>query len=188
MEFDIARIAKLDDPLRFETLVPEVMWAALRPTDPETLVEIGAGTGMFAARFASMAPGVTVYAVDTSPEMLAWMREKRPEVASGRVVPVLSEEARVPLPDAVADGVYMINLHHELSDPEAVYGEAFRLAKAGGRVLAVDWLPVETPKGPPLSVRIEPEDLASALRRAGFADALPVPGLDWHGMAAGTKP
>ena len=34
------------------------------------IVEIGAGTGLFAARFARMAPGAIVYAVDLEPAMV----------------------------------------------------------------------------------------------------------------------
>ena len=187
-KFDPAKIARLDDPGRFDTLIPEVMWDAFGLDDPETLVEIGAGTGMFAARFASLAPRAVVYAADTSERMLEWMSDHRPEVAEGRVVPIHAEETSVPLDDEVADGLYMIAVHHELVDAPASYAEAFRLVKPGGRILVVDWAPIETPKGPPQEVRATPEQLAEALREAGFEDAQPVAGLPWHGMAAAGKP
>lgn len=186
-QYDLARIAKLDDVGRFDTLVPEVMWGALGAPDAQSAVEIGAGTGLFAARFVALAPRVTVFAADVDDAMIEYMCRKRVQVASGRLIPVKAEERRVPLPDEIADAVYMINMHHELADPAVTYAEALRLLKPGGRVLAVDWLPIETPKGPPIAIRVSPEHLAEALRRAGFSDAVPVPGLAWHGMAAGTK-
>jgi SAM-dependent methyltransferase len=180
-KFDPRKLERLTDEGRFETLVPEAMWTALGNPIPRTIVEIGSGPGLFAARFAAMAPGATVYAVDTEPAMLEWMRANRPEVAEGSIVPVLAEETHVPLDDGIADLVTMLNLHHELADPAATYAEAFRLLADGGQILVVDWAPVETPHGPSLSVRVTAETLAAFLgdaatpRRPGRPAARPRP-------------
>lgn len=187
LKFDIAKLEKLNDPGRFETLQPDAMWQALGLDEPHVLVEIGAGTGMFAAEFSRRAPGVTVYAADTVPEMVAWMRENRSEVAEGRVVPVLSEEGSVPLDPGIADGVVMINLHHELAKADAIYAEALRLLRPGGRVLVVDWAPEDTPKGPPVAVRATSGDLEGFLRRAGFAEVKVHDVLPWHSCVTGTR-
>lgn len=185
--FDIAKIARLDDPGRFETLDPDAMWRALGSPSPRTIVEIGAGTGMFAARFAAMAPGATVYAADTEPAMLEWMREKRPEVAEGRVVPVLSEQTSVPLADGIADLVCMINLHHELADPAAIHAEAFRLTAPGGQLLAVDWAPRETPKGPSQAVRVPGAEAIRVAGDAGFSGLVEHDALPWHWLVTGVR-
>jgi len=182
LKFDPAKLEKLNDPGRFETLRPDVMWDAFALENPRMLVEIGAGTGMFAGEFARRAPGVVVYAADTVTDMVAWMTENRVEVAEGRVLPLLSTETAVPLGDAVADGVYMINLHHELADPGAIYSEAHRLLRPGGRILVVDWAPADTPKGPPAAVRTSAGELAVFLERAGFEDVEMHDGLPWHSL------
>lgn len=188
LKFDLAKIAKLDDPSRFETLDPDAMWRALGSPSPRSIVEIGAGTGLFAARFARLAPDAVVYAADIEPAMLEWMRDEREEVAAGRVVPVLSEEGHVPLPDASADLVYMVNLHHELADPEAIHAEALRMLVPGGLLLAVDWAPRETPKGPPLEVRVAGEAAAAVAAAAGFDDVRVHDDLPWHWMVTARKP
>lgn len=185
--FDLAKIAKLDDPGRFETLIPEVMWDALGAPDPRHVIEIGAGTGIFAARFAALAPHAVVHAADVEPAMLEWMHEHRPEVASGRVVPVLSQDRRVPLADASADLVFMINLHHELEDPAALYAEVFRLLRPGGQAMVVDWAPGETPKGPPQAVRVPAGVVAAMLEACGFTDARSHAGLPWHWLVTARK-
>ena len=186
-KFDVAKLERLNDPARFEDLDPARMWEALGSPEPEAIVEIGAGTGLFSARFAAMAPDATVYAVDVAPEMVAWMRENRPEVAAGRVVPVLAEETRIPLADAVADLVVTINLHHELADPEATYREARRLLRPGGRILASDWLPGDSPHGPSQLVRVTGEQLAQSLEHAGFTDATVHPPLRWASLVTATR-
>lgn len=188
LKFDPSKLEKLNDPGRFESLPPEVIWRASGAKDPRTIVEIGAGTGMFSGAFARLAPQATVYAVDVEPVMIDWMRRERPEVAAGRVVPVLSEERHVPLADAIAELVVMINLHHELADPAAIYSEAHRLLVPGGRVVVVDWARRETPKGPPLAVRATPEVLRRHLEESGFTEvAVDEMALPWHQVTTGTR-
>jgi len=187
--FDVAKLERLNDPERFDTLMPDVMWRAIGSPCPTTIVEIGAGTGLFSAEFTHYAPGAVIHAVDTEPLMLQWMRDHRPEVAEGRIVPVLSTEERVPLADGVADVVVMINLHHELAVPDAIYSEAARILKPGGRLLVVDWAARETPRGPALHIRVTATALETFLMRAGFVDVdVTETELPWHVMATGTKP
>jgi len=187
LKFDIAKLERLNDPGRFESLDPVIMWAALGNPDPIVIVDLGAGTGLFAARFAQMAPASTVYAVDTEDAMLAWMHENRPEVAEGRIVPVKAEESKVPLPDDFAGVVTMINLHHELADPDATYAEVYRLMKPGGQILVVDWRPGESPKGPPQEVRVPADDLVMFLERAGFVRARSQGGLPWASLVTAER-
>lgn len=190
LKFDMAKLERLNDPGRFESLPPEVFFSALGGLDDaRAIVEVGAGTGLFAAAFAERAPEAIVYAADTAVEMLDWMRVNRPEVAQGRIAPIKAEETSVPLADGVADVVYMINIHHELAYPEASYAEALRLLKPGGRLLVVDWAPRETPKGPPQEVRVSGEALAALLRGAGFTGVeIDEVTLPWHLMATATRP
>ena len=189
LKFDLKKIAKLDDPGRFETMVPEVMWRALGDPQPSTIVEIGAGTGLFAQRFSEMAPGATVYAADTEQPMLDWMREHRPGVATGSVVPVLSTETSVPLPDGGADIIMLLNVHHELAEPGAIYTEALRLLRPGGQILVVDWAPKETPKGPPVEIRSSGESIAAMLGETGFsAGVVHDEALVWHTMVTAVRP
>jgi len=188
-KFDMSKIARLDDEGRFETMKPDVMWAALGSPEPRVIVEIGAGTGLFSARFATLAPQATIYAADTEVTMLDWMREHREGVAAGCVVPVLSDEDAVPLETASADLVMMLNLHHELADPAAIYAEAGRLLRSGGQVLVVDWADFETPKGPPLAIRASAEQLAAFLEHAGFIQVVNHAGaLPWHSLLTAVRP
>lgn len=167
---DPEKLAKLDHPGRLEQLDPSAMYEALGRPEVSVWVDVGAGTGIITAAFARLMPAATFYGADTSPEAVAWMREHRDEAREGRLLPLLAEESRVPLDDGVADVVSMIALHHELADKHASYTEAMRLLRPGGQLLVVDWKPIETPKGPPLSLRVTAQDIADAAKEAGFAD------------------
>ena len=188
LKFDAAKLERLNDPGRFDSLPPQKMWDALDVAAESTIIEIGAGTGMFASAFTRIHPALRVFATDIEPVMIEWMREHLPEVLEGRIVPLLAEESRVPLDDEMVDGAYMINLHHELADPDASYRETARLLKPGGRILVVDWLDRETPKGPPMQVRASSDRLREHLLAAGFDDIEIHASLEMHSMLSATKP
>lgn len=189
LKFDVGKLEKLNDPGRFTTLDPDVIWPAVAFEAPATIVDLGAGTGLFAEAFAAREPGAVVFAVDSEPAMTAWMREHRAGSADGRLAVVDSTETSVPLPGACADVVTMINLHHELADALATYTEALRLLRPGGRVLVVDWAPTDTPKGPPLAVRATADTLRHHLEAAGFTDVDVRSGaLPWHTLVTASRP
>ena len=187
-KFNPERLAMLDEPARLDALQPGEMWRALRSPAPSVIIEIGAGTGGLAARFAALAPDAVIYAADIEPGMLQWMRDKHPEVSAGRIVPVPSEENHVPCGDALADIVYMVTLHHELVDPQAMYIETLRLLKPGGRLLVADWAPRQTPGGPPLHERVSAGEVMKMLEGVGFEDVTEHPELPWTWLVTARKP
>ncbi len=186
-KFDPKSIDKLNNPERFDRENPDVIWKELELTDPRVLVDIGAGTGFFAVPFARKGPAITVHACDLQDEMLAWLREHIPGDLRGRIIPVKMEERSVPLPDGIADLVYMINLHHELEDRSAIMRECFRLLKPGGTVMAIDWKKSETPSGPPQEIRVTEEEIVSDMKAAEFRDVKRHPVLPYHNFVTGKK-
>jgi SAM-dependent methyltransferase len=187
IKFDIEKIARLDDVGRFDDLDPGVMWEALGSPSPRAIVDIGAGTGLFARRFARLAPGAIVFAADTEPRMLAWIAEHPDREVDARLRPVLAEETAVPLSDSSTDLVVMVNLHHELADPEATYREALRLLRPGGQLLVVDWAKTEMVGGPPQHVRATSDEIVGMLGAAGFSDARVHHGLPKHSLVTALK-
>ena len=186
-KFDIAHLERLNDEARFEYLDPGVMWAAANTPDARTIVEIGAGTGLFACRFAELAPKADIYAADIEPIMIRWMFQHRPEALSGRLHPILAEETKIPLPTGEADLALMINVHHELADPRSSYCEALRLLKIGGTLLVADWLPGDTGSGPPQAVRATADQIEETLASVGFCEISSHEGLPQHSLLTGRK-
>lgn len=187
-KFDVARLAGLNDEARFESLPPEVMWRALGDPSPQTIVDIGAGTGLFSCRFAEMVPDSQVYAVDIEPSMIHWMLEHRPLYLCERLHPLLGKETAVPLGTGEADLAVMINLHHELVDPHASYREALRVLRIGGQLLVADWAPGGDSERPPQHIRSSPELIAETLSAVGFESVTSDSGLQSHSLLTARKP
>jgi predicted O-methyltransferase YrrM len=101
-KFNPAMLDRLRDPGRLRWMNPGGVWAVLtlwnfRPIG--TLVDLGAGLGFFAIPFARRMPYGQVYACDSSPEMLEHLKAELAEHRAANVIPVLTEEVRIPLPN-----------------------------------------------------------------------------------------
>jgi len=179
-KFDPKKLAKLNDPRRLEYLNPELIWEKVAIENPAVLIDIGAGTGFFALLFGRKMQKGKVYACDISDELLAWMNDNLPAESKGIVIPVKMEESSVPLPDSVADLVYMINLHHELEEPLRILAESRRLLKEGGKLMIIDWKREETPEGPPLEIRVAEETIEDQMLASGFANIKKHAVLPYH--------
>lgn len=186
--FDPAKLDRLNDVGRLIDLVPDAMWRAFGTPDARTVVEIGAGTGMFAREFAGRMTAGTLYAVDSEPAMLAWMGEHLSGDDAVEIVVTDADANDVPLPDGLADLVYSVNLHHELDDPNRMIAEAKRLLRPGGTLAIVDWKRESTPKGPPLDHRISAADISRQLGDAGFIDVATHEVLPYHSVVTGVRP
>ncbi|MEJ2696238.1 MAG: class I SAM-dependent methyltransferase [Candidatus Sulfobium sp.] len=186
-KFDPQKLAKLNDPKRLEYLDPDVIWDTLNLENPRTIVDIGAGTGVFAFQFSRRMSGGRTYACDLLDVMVKWMKENLPGELKDSVIPLKMEESSVPLPDGIADLVYMINLHHELEEPEKMTKEAYRLLRKGGSLAVIDWKREDTPEGPPLSFRVTAETIERQMKAAGFLQIGERPVLAFHSFVTGKK-
>lgn len=168
--FDVTRLPRMKDPGRLQDLPPEVIWGVVGGPQVQCLIDLGSGPGVFSIAFARKIPEGVVYAADLAPEALDMVREDCAEAGVPNVIPVRTSAVYVPLPDATADVVVQINLHHHLADQLGTLAECHRLLKPGGRIAIIDWAKKETPKGPPLEMRCTPEGVGEQLKQSGFAD------------------
>jgi SAM-dependent methyltransferase len=152
----------------------------LSPAPGMTLVDIGAGTGQFAAAFSDWF-GLSVVAVEPSAAM-------RAQIPRGPDIRVLEGDASaLPLPDDSADGAWLSLVLHHIGDLEAAAREIRRVLRPGAPVLIRQGFPgrldrVELVRWFPETARMADtypsvEQTCQAFVTAGFRrDALePVP-------------
>ncbi len=100
----------------------------LRPSRGMTLVDIGAGTGAFAAAFSEWFD-LSVLAVEPSAAM-------RAQIPQSPAIGVLEGDAMsLPLPDASADAAWLSLVIHHIPDLEAAAREIRRVLRPGAPVL-----------------------------------------------------
>ena len=100
----------------------------IRPSPGMTLVDIGAGTGVFAAAFSDWF-GLSVIAVEPS----AAMREQIPQTSF--IHALEGDAGALPLPDESADAAWISLVLHHIPDLEAAAHEVRRVLRAGAPVL-----------------------------------------------------
>ena len=187
-KFDVKKLERLRDPERLTYLNPDKIWSVIGRGDVKTVVDLGAGVGVFSIPFSRNIPAGTVFACDLSAEMLQHLEEALQAEAVENVVPVKTGEVAVPLDGGIADVVFMVNLHHEFDAPAESLRECRRLLRPGGLVAVIDWKPQETPSGPPLHVRVTPETVQKQLRGAGFEDVHSHDLLPHHYLITSRRP
>lgn len=96
--------------------------AALLGTGPGTCLEIGCGTGIYAAQVRKQ--GWTPVGVDISAGMLKY--------ADGRLPVARADVRRLPVGDGAVDAVIAVMAHTDMPDYPAVLHEVARVLRAGG--------------------------------------------------------
>jgi ubiquinone/menaquinone biosynthesis C-methylase UbiE len=185
-KFNPARLEILNNPQRLLDIPPDFIWDRLNMQPPPSaiFIEIGAGTGFFSTRFAKRTNGGRVYACDISKTMVDWMKKN---ITIPDVIPILMEENRIPLEDGIADLVYTINLHHELSEPVTALKEANRLLKTRGRIFVADWKKEDMTRGPRLEIRYTSQKVMDQLTEAGFRNAEAHQGMPFQFLVTAEK-
>ncbi|OGG95104.1 MAG: hypothetical protein A2527_07975 [Candidatus Lambdaproteobacteria bacterium RIFOXYD2_FULL_50_16] len=188
IKFDPKKLAKLNDPERLKFQDPNLFWPLLALKNPKLMVEVGCGTGFYSAELLKLAPNAKLIGLDISEELLSWARENRPEVSQGRLDLRLMPESQIPLESQIADLVVMVMLHHELHQPLAILAECKRILKPAGKLLILDWAPVDSPMGPPAHIRVSAQTMADQMAQAGFENVKTPKLYDWFGVAMGQSP
>lgn len=105
--------------------------------DDQRLLDIGAGTGVFADRALRHSDRRTVYALDLSPKMLA-QAVARQQSWPGRLEIVRADSQLLPFADDSLDVVTCCHSFHHYPDQARVVSEMHRVLRPGGRLFLLD--------------------------------------------------
>lgn len=110
----------------------------LRPG--QTVCDLGCGNGFYTLRLAAeVAPTGEVYAVDIQSEMLRMLADRAEARQVRNVRPVLGEGSDPKLPAGAMDLVLMVDVYHEIAEPQAMLRAVRQSLKPTGRVALVEF-------------------------------------------------
>ena len=168
---DPARIERLRNPARYEQVNPERVWDVVERPSTGVIVDVGAGVGFVTLPLARSASGCTVVACDVLQGMLDLLREDATERGLNNVeCRLMDNPSRLPLSDGAANAIVMLQVHHELGEPQALVSDCCRALAPGSPLLIVDWKDEELEGVPPAGRRVAAATIASQLRLGGFED------------------
>jgi ubiquinone/menaquinone biosynthesis C-methylase UbiE len=130
----------LDRPEREAEEAPSRAIRALKIEPGQTIADIGAGSGYYSLLLSkAVGPQGRVFATDIQPEMLAIVKSKIDAQAIGNVQLVLGTETETKLPDSSVDLGIMVDVYHELQQPQLFLRSVKRALKPGGRLVLVEF-------------------------------------------------
>ena len=109
----------------------------LKPQD--RVADIGAGSGYFTFRMATLVPQGKVYAVDISPQMLGIVRSRIRQNQISNVIPVQSTIKNTMLEEESVDVVLIVDAYHEFSHPREMALSINRALSENGRLILIEY-------------------------------------------------
>ncbi|MBC7927539.1 MAG: methyltransferase domain-containing protein [Bryobacteraceae bacterium] len=105
-----------------------------------TIADVGAGSGYFTVRLATrVGASGKVYAVDVQPEMLSLLRDRVSKTKLKNVEAVLGSESDPKLPKNSQDLILMVDVYHELSQPQKMLRRLATALKDDGRFVLLEY-------------------------------------------------
>jgi SAM-dependent methyltransferase len=156
-----------DDPKRDEWQKPHQVIQALKLAPDAVVADVGAGTGYFSVRLATMLPKGKVYAVDVEPDMVKHLAERAKRDGRKNMQAVQGAPDDAKLPEKV-DLILFVDVHHHIDEREQYFRKLRASLKPGGRVAIIDFR-LDSREGPPRAARIAPEKVKAELKSAGYS-------------------
>jgi ubiquinone/menaquinone biosynthesis C-methylase UbiE len=130
----------LDRPEREQEEEPDRAVAALELQPGDVVADVGAGSGYFTVRLARrVGAGGRVFAADIQPEMLSLLRARLARERLSNVELVLSTDTDPHLPPRSFDLILMVDVYHELVQPQVILGKLLASLKPAGRLVLLEY-------------------------------------------------
>ncbi len=156
---------------RRRLLDAEGIVAALPLAPGQTVADVGCGTGFFTEPLARALPAGKVLACDMQPEMCSATRQRMLEHGLANVEVFASTGLQLPVPDRSLDGIFAAFVLHETEHLDAFLAELRRVAKPGAWLAVLEFHRRPGGHGPPLHLRLAPDEVRAALFKSGFTPA-----------------
>ena len=178
----------LNRPERIREEMPDDVVENMRLEPNHVVADIGAGSGYFSFRIASIVPNGSVLAVDIQPEMLQLIEDQKNERDVSNIESVLGTVNDPNLEPNSIDAAIMVDAYHEFSHPFEMISGIYNALRPGGRIFLLEY------RGEDASVPIRPlhkmtqEQVRKEMSVFGLVWTETLDFLPWQHMMVFTKP
>jgi FkbM family methyltransferase len=168
---------------------PDLALRLLRVARGATVADIGAGSGYMTVRLAKIVgPTGRVYANDIQPGMLQLLQQNVTKAKLTNVTPVLGAVDDPKLPPDSIDLAIMVDVYHELSQPQRMLQRLKESLKTGGRLVLWEYR-AEDPQVPILPLhKMSKAQVKQELEAEGFKQSRVFDDLPWQHLLVYVKP
>jgi FkbM family methyltransferase len=168
---------------------PDLALRLLRVAKGATVADIGAGSGYMTVRLAKIVgPTGRVYANDIQPGMLQLLQQNVAKAKLTNVTPVLGAVDDPKLPPDSIDLAIMVDVYHELSQPQRMLQRLKESLKTGGRLVLWEYR-AEDPQVPILPLhKMSKAQVKQELEAEGFKQSRVFDDLPWQHLLVYVKP
>jgi SAM-dependent methyltransferase len=162
---------------------------ALGVSTGQTVAEVGAGSGRFSVKMAQIVgESGKVYSTELSESDRQAIRTRADNAGVRNLVVVEAAPVETNLPNACCDVVFLRNVYHHITEPDAFSKSLRRAVRPGGRLAVIDFEPgaLWFLRGRPSEASerrtghgVGMADTVVELKAAGFAVEREIP--DWSG-------
>ncbi|MBE0429671.1 MAG: methyltransferase domain-containing protein [Thermoleophilia bacterium] len=156
------------DLVNWQRVLPE-----LGLDDGIVLVDIAGGAGNYALAIAEASAGKgMIHSFDLWRQGVDELSRRSAAAGFKNIrAEVADVSKRIPLPEHSVDACLIATAFHDLVEAgagEGALAEVSRVLKAGGRLVVIEFKKMEGPPGPPISIRLSPEELDRKILPLGF--------------------
>ncbi len=142
-------------------------------TPSTVFLDLGCGRGNYTIAVAEhIGPQGKVYGIDAWQEGLEQLEERAAARGPNNIRTIHANlNEHIPLEDGIVDVCFMATVLHDLlreGSGEVAMTEIARVLRPGGRLCIIEFKKVEDSPGPPLSVRLSPEETEKIITPFGF--------------------
>ena len=134
----------------------------------DRVADIGCGPGYFTVPLAKALVDGKLYALDIDGEMLDACRQRVAQARLGNVEILESAEFDFPLEAGSLDGIFLAFVIQQSPDKPRFLHATRQLLRSRGWGTILEWYKKETPTGPPLERRVDPQEMEELVKTAGF--------------------
>jgi ubiquinone/menaquinone biosynthesis C-methylase UbiE len=158
----------------FELIDRKILFDELHLMSGTSLLDLGCGRGEYAIAAADLTGEGQIYGIDLWAEGIADLRKKAAAKGLKNLTALVSDSSkRVPLNNRSIDVCLMATVLHDLVEVDGAgktLDEVHRVLTPGGLLAIVEFKKVDGPPGPPLTIRLSPEDVSRIVTPHGFTE------------------